>query len=101
MNNYTIAPLIAELKHARTSRAMTQAQLASNLEVPQGYVSKLEGGSKDPRLSTVIEWGRLLGLELMFVPKDLVLAVDHIIGSQQNDSNDIETSAFQALPEDI
>lgn len=101
MKNYEIAPLISDLKHARTSRAMTQAQLASLLEVPQGYVSKLENCSKNPRLSTVMEWGRLLGLELMFVPKDLVLAVAHIIGSQRNDADDIELSAFLPLPEDI
>jgi hypothetical protein len=48
-----------------------------------------------------MEWGRLLGLELMFVPKDLVLAVAHIIGSQRNDADDIELSAFLPLPEDI
>lgn len=101
MKNYKISPLIADLKHARNSLAMTQAQLASSLEVPQSYVSKLESCSKDPRLSTVIEWGRLLGLELMFVPKDLVLAIGHIIGSEQDESNDTEPSTFQPLPEDI
>lgn len=101
MKNYKITPLVLDLKRARTSRAMTQAQLASYLEIPQSYVSQLENCYKDPRLSTVIEWARLLRLELMLVPKEHVLAVNHILHLNEIESQEIEPAAFQPLPEEL
>jgi transcriptional regulator with XRE-family HTH domain len=100
MNHYKFAHILKLLKKARLDNGLTQAQLAKVLVVPQSYVSELEAGARDPRLGTVLEWSRALGLELVLIPKQLLLAVNEITSNVDSLESDEHQSPFKALPEE-
>ena len=58
-----------EFSRARKASALTQAALAESAGVSRMTVQRIETASIDPRLSTVQEMARVLGLELMLVPR--------------------------------
>jgi transcriptional regulator with XRE-family HTH domain len=99
MKDFAIAHFLNFLKTARQKRAYTQQRVAERLGIKQGYMSDLEKGRHDPRLSTFLEWSRLLGFELMLVPKELVLTVNAILGEET--SNDDGFSPFKPLPDEV
>ena len=99
MKDVTIAHLLRLLKIARARRASTQQRIADQLGVKQGYLSDLEKGRHDPRLSTFLQWSRLLGFELMLIPKEFVLTVNEILGEEA--STDLEFSQFKPLPDEV
>ncbi len=99
MKHYKLAHLITGLRRARAQQALTQVQLAKMLELPQSYVSDLERGTRDPRLTTFLDWGRVLGFELMLIPKHLVSGVNQIVTN--TDNTDIDESPFRPLPEEV
>lgn len=72
---YSIKPLIETLAVARKDQQLSQSQLGERLGLPQSHISDIEQGKKDLRLSTFIEIARLLGFELMLIPRQLVPAV--------------------------
>ncbi len=47
--------------------------------MPQSQIARIEGGDSDLRLSTVLELARVLDLEPMLIPKQLVPAVSYMI----------------------
>src|SRR5208282_1451956 len=98
MKDVSIVHLLRSLKTARLKRACTQQRIADQLGVKQGYLSDLEKGRHDPRLSTFLEWSRLLGLELMLVPKEFVLTVNEILGEES--SPNLEFSQFKPIPDE-
>lgn len=73
--NSTIAPLIESIVQARKAMNLTQAQLGKELGLPQSYISRLESGKLDIRLSGILEIARFLRLDLTLVPLNLVPAV--------------------------
>lgn len=77
--NYVVANIAEELANARRKSRMTQTQLAARLGVPQSYISKLEKGHADFRVSKLVEVSRLVGLEMMLIPRHLVPMVDALI----------------------
>lgn len=56
-------PLIEQLTQARKAVQMTQADLAERAGLSRMTVQRLESGAMDPRLSTLSEMARVLGLE--------------------------------------
>lgn len=53
------------IKHARTRRGLTQAQLARALGIQQNVLARLEdGGRADPRLSTILAITQALGISI-------------------------------------
>ena len=46
---------LTRLKRLREKRAMTQQRLANKAGVAQSEISHLEGGARDPRLSTTLK----------------------------------------------
>jgi len=102
MKHYKLSHLIAALRGTRVERALTQTDLAKRLQLPQSYVSELEAGTRDPRLSTLLEWSRALDFEVMLVPKKLVLTVNEIVSGVDNvDALEMDPSPFKALPQEI
>jgi transcriptional regulator with XRE-family HTH domain len=81
-----IHEVIDSLVLARKSKSLSQSELGRRLGVPQSYISRLEGGRSDIRLSSLIELARFLGLEVLLVPKALAPTVISLTGSQ-NRSN--------------
>lgn len=62
--------IIDVLEAAREAQRVTQAELANRAGTSRVNVGRIEAGF-DPRLSTVYELARALGLELTLVPKSL------------------------------
>jgi predicted transcriptional regulator len=67
--------LLEQLRAARREQKIAQKALGERLGLPQSHVSAIENGRVDPRLSSVLEFARLLDLEPMLIPRDRVLAV--------------------------
>jgi HTH-type transcriptional regulator / antitoxin HipB len=76
--DYSVAHWVEQLKLARKRKGLTQAELGKKVGLPQSYVSKVEGGSIDIRLSSLLELARALELEPILVPRSLVPAVQSL-----------------------
>jgi len=63
-----ITDIINSISEARKAKNLTQTELGKRLGLPQSYISKLESGRLDIRISTMIEIARYLNLEIMMVP---------------------------------
>jgi len=59
--------LIAELQAARKRLGLKQQELAEQAGLSRMTVQRIESGAIDPRLSTLAEMARVLGLELVAV----------------------------------
>ncbi len=71
----------AQLRAARRSAKVSQDELAQRAGVARMTVQKIEAGSIDPRLSTLVVLFRALGLEMMLVPAHLTEAATRFITS--------------------
>ncbi len=58
-------PMIEVLVKERHARNMTQAEVAKHMGVNPAYVSQLESGELDPRLSTLRRWHAAVFMELV------------------------------------
>ena len=76
---YTITHIANKLKAVRESRGLSQRALSKLAGVPQSHISKIENGTVDLRLSSLIELGRALNLELILVPRKVLPAVKSIV----------------------
>ena len=74
-------PLMATLVAARKAQQLTQAQLAEQAGLSRMAVQRTETGDVDPRYSTVAEMARVLGMQLVAVPADLLPALQAFIQS--------------------
>jgi HTH-type transcriptional regulator / antitoxin HipB len=81
-HNEVIQSVIASIVSARKAKSITQTELGESLGLPQSYISRLESGRLDIRLSTALEIARYLGLELMMVPAQMSPIVNSIIGNE-------------------
>ena len=72
---------ITSLAQARKAQHITQAQLAERAGLSRMAVQRTETGDVDPRYSTLAEMARVLGMQLMAVPTDLVPALQAFIQS--------------------
>jgi DNA-binding XRE family transcriptional regulator len=63
--------VLEQLIRARTAAKLTQADLASRAGVTRMTVQRTELEKIDPKLSTVMEMARAMGLEFVLVPKAL------------------------------
>lgn len=66
-----INSIAAELETVRKASGLTQEQLAVKAGLNRMTVQRLESGALDPRLSTVLEMARAMGMELLLVPQSL------------------------------
>jgi len=62
------SPLIEGVRRARKAAGMTQGQLAAQAGLSRLTVHRVEQGEIDPKLSTLLEMVRALGMELLLVP---------------------------------
>lgn len=73
--NYSLKQIAAILKKARQDQGLSQRAFGLKVGVPQSHISKIENGQVDLQTSSLIEFSRALGLELMLVPRAFVPAV--------------------------
>lgn len=68
-----------ELKEVRVRRGWSQRELGRRLGLPQMHISGIESGRIVPRYDTLLELVRILGRDLLMVPRPLVPAVQSLI----------------------
>ena len=78
---YSLEHIVGVLKAAREEKGLSQRELSARAGVPQAHISKIENAAVDLKLSSLVELARVLGLELMLVPRSLVPAVQTIAAS--------------------
>lgn len=76
--NYEIEHLAQQLKSARLAKGMSQRALSRETQLPQSHISKIENGNVDLRLSSLVAIARVLGLELILVPRKSLPAVESV-----------------------
>lgn len=93
--SYATEVLIAALEAARVRQGASQRDVAARTGVPQSHLSKVENGLVDPRASTLVEIGRALGLELRWVPRKALPAVDAVVRSVTGENDEGESPGPQ------
>lgn len=76
------------LARERQRQGLTQADLAKRMGRDQTFVARVEGGKRDPRWQTVLDFARALDLEPMLIPRSWVPAVDTIVQADGDHSGD-------------
>lgn len=89
------------LKSARNAKGLTQIELATLLQLGQSYLSQVERGKHDVKTSTLVDWARVLGLEVMLVPKQHVPAVSYLIRSGTASVAEELPPAYGPLPDEV
>jgi len=73
-----------DLKGARRGRGWSQAELGVRVGLPQMHISNIESGKIVPRFDTLLDLVRVLGYDLLLVPRSLVPAVQSMIRDQRH-----------------
>ena len=91
-----------ELKAERIKRGWSQAELGRRAGLPQAHVSGIETGKIVPRFDTLIDLVRLLGQDLVLVPRELVPAVASLVRDSRSSASRLQEDALAiyAEPED-
>lgn len=97
--SYATEHIASTLKAARESKGLSQRELHKKAGVPQGHISKIENGTVDLRLSSLVALARILDLELMLVPRKAASAVKSIVRSSERTSGMSGENSRQALRE--
>jgi len=64
------------IKAGRIAKNLTQRELGERVGIPQSHLSKIEKGSVDLKLSSLVEIARALDLEFKLVPRQALPAVE-------------------------
>jgi transcriptional regulator with XRE-family HTH domain len=94
----TLRDLAQRLKEARERRGLSQRRLAELSGFHQTQLSRVESGH-DVRLSTLIDAARLVGLEVMLVPRELHATIQSLVMPQGSDQARLERPLY-SLEED-
>lgn len=71
--------LRAELISARQKLGWSQAEVGRRAGLPQVHISGIETGKVVPRYNTLLDLVRILGFDLLLVPRTLVPAMRSLI----------------------
>lgn len=86
--------VIAAIVKARRERGWTQRELAAKVHLPQAHISAIETGKVAPRYDTVLELVRVLGLDLLVVPRALVPLVQSLIRDSERPADEDERPLY-------
>ena len=78
------AEIRLSLKEARQKRGWSQAELGRRASLPQMHISGIESGKIVPRFDTLLDLVRVLGFDLLMVPRALVPAMQALIRDERN-----------------
>ncbi|MFI4988332.1 MAG: helix-turn-helix transcriptional regulator [Alphaproteobacteria bacterium] len=70
------------LKEARRKRGWSQAELGRRSGLPQMHISGIETGKIVPRFDTLLDLVRVLGHDLLMMPRALVPVVQALVRDQ-------------------
>jgi predicted transcriptional regulator len=91
-----ISPIFEEILHRRQALRLSQQAVAERAGLTQTYLSKVERGRLDPRLTTLQDIARAVSAELVLVPADLLPSIRAAIGAS---STAEERPLFAAEPD--
>jgi transcriptional regulator with XRE-family HTH domain len=94
--NYATDHFATALKNAREAKGLSQRALSELVGVPQSHISKIESGTVDVRVSSLVALARVLELELTLVPRKSVPAVDSIIRSTSGAPRQLSSATRKA-----
>jgi DNA-binding XRE family transcriptional regulator len=83
------------LRQGRQRAKFTQDEVALQAGLSRVSYRAIETGNAAPRASTLVNIARALGMEMMLIPKEMVPAVQAMLGSSDEDQ-----PAFPADPDD-
>lgn len=90
------APLRQTLAAARLQKDLSQAELGQLVGLPQTHISGIETGRVVPRYDTLLDLVRVLGHDLVLVPRDLVPLVEAVLHERrQSTPEDDEQPLYQ------
>jgi len=89
-----IEEIAASVREARIAKALTQKELGQRVGLPQSHISKIEKGTVDLKLSSLVEIARALDLEITLVPRRALPAVE---GAVRAHGATVETSRAVSL----
>lgn len=92
--NAGIEEIAASVREARIAKALTQKELGQRVGLPQSHISKIEKGTVDLKLSSLVEIARALDLEITLVPRKALPAVE---GAVRAHGATVETSRAVSL----
>lgn len=92
--NAGIEEIAAGVREARIAKALTQKELGQRVGLPQSHISKIEKGTVDLKLSSLVEIARALDLEITLVPRKALPAVE---GAVRAHGTTVETSRAVSL----
>lgn len=80
------------LAAARRQRGWSQVELGRQVGLPQVHISGIETGKVTPRYNTLLDLVRVLGHDLLLVPRSLVpvvraLVADHLHPDNEDDED--------------
>jgi transcriptional regulator with XRE-family HTH domain len=73
----------SNLRARRTKLGLSQAKVAELTGKTQSQIARLERGLGDPRISSVVQVSRSLGMELVAIPIRLLPAVRHLLAEHE------------------
>jgi transcriptional regulator with XRE-family HTH domain len=83
------AGMLRDLIAARHAGGLSQRALAAKTGLPQVHISAIETGKVSPRIDTLLDLARVLGFDLMLVPRPLIPAVQSLIrDSKKSDAQE-------------
>jgi transcriptional regulator with XRE-family HTH domain len=94
------ADLRQQIKEARMKRGWGQRELGAAVGLPQPHISAIESGDIVPRFDTLLDIVRVLGLDLLLVPRSLVPAVQSLILAQKEPES-VEKPLYAADDEEV
>lgn len=92
----SIKHIAEQIKVARENKGLSQRALSKKVGIPQSHISKIENGTVNLQLSSLIELARVLDLELMLIPKKNSKATLSLNKSKIETASDLEI-IFDAL----
>ncbi len=75
-----------ELREARHERGWSQLDLGHRVGLPQVHISNIETGKSVPRFDTLLDIVRVLGRDLILIPRALVPVVNALIHDYLHES---------------
>ena len=82
----SIEHIAIAIKAARSRKGLSQRALGAKTKIPQSHISKIENGEVDLQASSLVEISRVLDMELMLIPRQLVPTFKSLLKGLGKDS---------------
>ncbi len=92
--------LYTSLLEARRSKGLSQTELSQLLSLPQSYISEVEQGKHDIKTNTLLNWARVLDLELMLIPRQQVTTISYFVNSDKSSKRELP-AAYGPLANEV